>query len=49
MSYASYTFTHAIVREPGNSILDGLRAVDTGAPNLSIFKQHHNDYIDALK
>ncbi|MDB4224417.1 arginine deiminase family protein [Granulosicoccus sp.] len=49
MSYASYTFTHAIVREPGNSILDGLRAVDTGTPNLSIFKQHHNDYIDALK
>jgi dimethylargininase len=49
MSKASYTFTHAIVREPGNSILDGLRAVDTGAPDLSIFKQHHNDYITALE
>ncbi|MFT6302088.1 MAG: dimethylargininase [Granulosicoccus sp.] len=49
MNKASYTFTHAIVREPGNSILDGLRAVDTGTPDLSIFKQHHKDYIAALE
>jgi dimethylargininase len=49
MSCASHTFTHAIVRAPGKSILDGLRAIDTGAPDLSIFKQHHNDYIVALE
>lgn len=49
MSQASYTFTHAIVRAPGNSILDGLRALDTGAPELSRFKQHHQDYIAALE
>ncbi|MFT4725898.1 MAG: dimethylargininase [Granulosicoccus sp.] len=49
MSKASYTFTHAIVREPGDSILDGLRAVDTGVPDLSIFRLHHSDYITALK
>lgn len=49
MSQTSYTFTHAIVREPGNSILNGLRAIDTGTPELSVFKQHHSDYIAALK
>ena len=49
MSKASFTFTHAIVREPGESILDGLRAIDTGTPDLSLFKQHHRDYIDALE
>lgn len=49
MSKASYMFTHAIVREPGDSILEGLRAIDTGAPDLSVFKQHHKDYIAALE
>ena len=45
----SYTFTHAIVKQPGASILDGLRAVDTGSPDIELFKQHHNDYIAALR
>lgn len=45
----SYSFTHAITRRPCNAIVEGLRAVDTGAPDLETFKQHHTDYIAALK
>ena len=48
MTSRSYTFTHAIARLPGTTIVDGLRAVDSGAPNLSRFRQHHGDYVDAL-
>ena len=49
MSGRSYTFTHAIARLPGTTIVDGLRAVDTGAPNLSLFREHHGDYVEALR
>lgn len=49
MSKRSYTFTHAITRKPGSSIIDGLRAVDIGAPSLEIFAHHHADYVAALK
>ena len=45
----SYTFTHAICREPAGSIVDGLRAHDTGAPDLATFRQHHADYVAALR
>ena len=45
----SYSFTHAIVRTPARSIIDGLRAVDTGQPDFDTFLSHHKDYIDALK
>ncbi|MDZ7905597.1 MAG: hypothetical protein U5N55_07380 [Cypionkella sp.] len=44
----SYHFTHAITRLPAPSILDGLRAVDTGAPDLARMLQHHADYAPAL-
>lgn len=44
----SYNFTHAICRKPAVSIIDGLRAVDTGAPDLDVFSSHHEDYIAAL-
>ncbi len=44
----SYSFTHAITRLPAPSILDGLRAVDTGAPDLARMMQHHADYSKAL-
>ena len=44
----SYTFSHAITRLPAPSILDGLRAVDTGAPDLAIMLRHHADYSAAL-
>lgn len=49
MSDRSYRFTHAIVRKPGMTITQGLRAVDTGSPCLKTFQKHHQDYIDALK
>ena len=39
----SYRFTHAIAREPAASAVDGLRAVDTGAPDLARFRAHHAD------
>lgn len=44
----SFTFSHAMTRLPAASILDGLRAVDTGAPDLGIMLRHHADYAAAL-
>lgn len=49
MSKRSYTFTHAITRRPAASVVNGLRAVDTGAPDLATFQDHHADYITALE
>ena len=49
MTSRSYTFSHAIARLPGTTIVDGLRAVDTGAPSLSSFRRQHADYVDALR
>ena len=43
------SFTHAICRKPARSIVDGLRAVDTGAPDLETFQQHHASYVAALR
>ena len=48
MTARSYHFSHAISRRPSRSIIDGLRAVDTGTPDLSVFEQHHADYVSAL-
>ncbi len=45
----SYRFTHAIVRRPGRSVTQGLRAFDTGAPVLERFLQHHADYVAVLE
>ncbi len=49
MTYRSYTFTHAIVRKPGAGVIDGLRAVDTGAPDFGQFQRDHATYISLLK
>ncbi len=49
MSSKSITFTHAITRRPARSIIDGLRAVDTGTPDIDVFRGHHADYVEALK
>ena len=49
MSQQSFTFTHAIVRKPSVSIINGLRAVDVGEPSLELFEQHHADYVAALR
>ncbi len=49
MSDRSYRFTHAVTRRPSASITRGLRAVDTGNPDLALMERHHADYIAALK
>ena len=45
----SHGFSHAITRLPSNTITRGLRAVDTGAPDLDLFRQHHADYVATLR
>ncbi len=49
MSDRSFRFTHAITRKPAASIINGLRAVDTGMPSLDLMRQHHADYVAALR
>lgn len=49
MTARSYTFTHAITRAVADSTTSGLRAVDTGSPDLDLFRQHHADYVTALR
>ena len=49
MSDRSFRFTHAIVRCPADSATQGLRAVDTGAPDITLMRRHHADYVAALK
>jgi len=44
----SYQFTHAIVRQPANSITKGLRAVYFGSPDYDQMLCDHKDYVDAL-
>ena len=45
----SYRFTDAIVREPGESVVNGLRAVDKGSPNFELFRTEHKAYIGVLE
>ncbi len=49
MTDKSFRFTHAITRKPGHSITGGLRAVDTGAPDLAMMLAHHAAYVAALR
>lgn len=49
MTDRSFRFTHAISRKPSVSITKGLRAVDTGTPDLDLFARHHADYVRALR
>ncbi|MDT8856041.1 dimethylarginine dimethylaminohydrolase [Paracoccaceae bacterium Fryx2] len=49
MNDRSFRFTHAITRRPAASISQGLRAVDTGAPDLALMLAHHADYVAALR
>ncbi len=49
MTDRSFRFTHAITRRPAASIVEGLRAVDTGAPDLGQMLAHHVDYVAALR
>ncbi|WPZ34121.1 arginine deiminase family protein [Thalassobaculum sp. OXR-137] len=45
----SFRFTHAILRAPAGSIVDGLRAIDTGSPDAALFRAQHAAYRDALE
>ena len=45
----SYRFTPAIVRTPGVSAADGLRAVDRGALDVPAFRREHADYAASLE
>ena len=49
MQAQSYRFSHAITRRPSASIIQGLRAVETGTPSLDLMLQHHADYVAALR
>ena len=46
---AAIRFTHAIVRAPAASVTEGLRAVDTGAPDAARFAADHAAYVAALE
>lgn len=49
MTDRSYRFTHAITRKPATSIIQGLRAIDTGTPDLAQMQAHHASYIATLR
>ena len=42
------SFTHALVRRPGESAIHGLRVVDRGAPDLPALRREHAAYVDTL-
>jgi dimethylargininase len=45
----SYAFNRAIVRTPSRSVVDGLRAVDVGAPDFEGVLAEHRAYVSALE
>ncbi|WP_102222975.1 dimethylarginine dimethylaminohydrolase family protein [Acidimangrovimonas sediminis] len=49
MSDRSFRFSHAITRAPAPSITRGLRAVDTGTPDLGIMLENHRHYVATLR
>lgn len=49
MTDASFRFTHAVTRLPAASITRGLRAIDTGTPDLGTMQGNHAAYIAALR
>ncbi|MDP3194757.1 dimethylarginine dimethylaminohydrolase family protein [Tabrizicola sp.] len=48
MSFSTH-FSHAITRRPSASITRGLRAVDTGTPDLALMQAHQAAYIATLR
>jgi dimethylargininase len=44
----SYRFARAIARRPGQSVVNGLRARDRGAPDFQHFLDEHATYVSAL-
>lgn len=49
MQERSFRFTHAVTRAPAETATAGLRAVDTGAPDLALMRSHHAAYVAALR
>ncbi len=49
MMQHSYEFTRAITRKPGSSIVNGLRAMDLGTPDLEQMLADHALYIATLR
>lgn len=49
MSNPAFIFSHAISRLPAASVIDGLRAEDTGTPDLARMLEDHADYVAALR
>ncbi|MCB1311130.1 MAG: dimethylarginine dimethylaminohydrolase [Sedimentitalea sp.] len=49
MTDPTYTFARAITRLPGASITAGLRAADTGTPDLERMRADHANYVAALR
>ena len=49
MQNPSFTFTRAITRAPGPSIINGLRANDTGTPDFARMQRDHLHYIKTLQ
>jgi dimethylargininase len=45
----SYRFTDAVVRQPGLSVANGLRAVDMGQPDIKRFTAEHSAYVKVLE
>lgn len=45
----SYRFTDAVVRRPGQSVTNGLRSTDRGAPDCARFSAEHDAYVNALR
>lgn len=47
--HSCYRFERAVVRKPAPSVVDGLRAVNTGVPDYALMCSHHDEYIEALR
>lgn len=45
----TYEFRHAVTRKPAASITEGLRAIDTGTPDLARMLAAHNAYVATLR
>jgi len=49
MTEHSYEFTRAVTRKPSASIVNGLRAQDTGTPDLAQMLKDHAHYVETLR
>lgn len=49
MKHRSFQFTHALCRQPSQSVTDGLRATDHGDPDPAAFAAEHAAYVAALR